>query len=215
MTMPGTEQPRRTALLRVAAITWVLLISMGVVIDHVTLAKLADQAEASTVSTRVTTLEQRLAELAQESDQARKQPAALPQTRYDADRQAFERRLEALEQSLDQRPAGAALQSLQARIEQLEARLTARPAPRATTERGVTPAAPPKPVEPTFRVVGAELRAGERFLSILRTERGALTQVRLLRPGEEEGGWRLTAMESDVAVFQHGTETRRLPVPAR
>ena len=28
-------------------------------------------------------------------------------------------------------------------------------------------------------------------------------------------GWRLTAIEGDVAVLRHGTETRRLPVPAR
>src|SRR5690606_11411514 len=120
---------RRTTLLRVAAITWVLLISMGVVINHVTLAKLAEQTEASPVSTQVAALEQRLAELAQESEQARKQPAALPQTRYDADRQAFDRRLAALELSLDQRPSDATLQSLQTRVEQLEARLKTRATP--------------------------------------------------------------------------------------
>ena len=47
MTMPGSAQPQRAAMLRVAAITWVLLISMGVVVNHVALTKLADQAETT------------------------------------------------------------------------------------------------------------------------------------------------------------------------
>ena len=215
MTMPGSAQPQRAAMLRVAAITWVLLISMGVVVNHVALTKLADQAETTTVRTQVAALEQHLAELAQDSEQARKQSAAVPQARYDTDRQAFDRRLAALEQSLGERMAADALQPLQTRIEQLEARLTTRAAPRAAAPRSTAPDAPPKPVEPAFRITGAELRAGERFLSILSAEGGGLAQVRLLRPGEEADGWRLTAIEGDVAVLRHGTETRRLPVPAR
>ena len=31
----------------------------------------------------------------------------------------------------------------------------------------------------------------------------------------EEGGWRLTTIDGDTAVFQLGTEIRRLTVPAR
>ncbi len=81
--------------------------------------------------------------------------------------------------------AADALQPLQTRIEQLEARLTTRAAPRAAAPRSTAPDAPPKPVEPAFRITGAELRAGERFLSILSAEGGGLAQVRLLRPGEE------------------------------
>lgn len=214
-TMPGTAQPRRATLLRVAAVTWVLLISAGVVINHVALTKLADQDEASTVSTRIAGLEHRLAEFSQDTEQERRRPAALPQSRYDADREAFDRRLSALEQSLGEPAAADALQPLQARIEQLEARIVARAAPRAPVARSVVPAAPPKPAEPPFRVAGVELRAGERFLSILPVEGDALGQVRLLRPGEEEAGWLLTAVEGDSAVFQHGTDTRRLTVPRR
>lgn len=208
-TMPGTAQPRRGTLLRVAAVTWVLLISAGVVINHVALTKLADQDEASAVSTRIAGLEHRLAELSQDTEQVRTQPAALPQSRYDADREAFDRRLSALEQTLGEPAAADALQPLQARIEQLEARIAARAAPRAPVARSVAPAEPP------FRVAGVELRAGERFLSILPVEGDALGQVRLLRPGEEEAGWRLTAIEGDIAVFQHGTDNRRLTVPRR
>ncbi|MFT3803472.1 MAG: hypothetical protein QM766_19945 [Burkholderiaceae bacterium] len=214
-TMPGTTDPRRATLLRVAALTWVLLISTGAVVNHVTLTKLADEAEASTVDTQVAALEQRLAELSQDSEHARTRPATVSQARYNVDRQAIDRRLSALEHSLDERPADATLQAVQARLQRLEARLTARSAPRPTTAPTTASTTPPKPVEPPFRVMGAELRADERFLSILPAERSGLNQTRLLRPGEEEAGWRLTAIEGDIAVFEHGTETRRLAVPAR
>jgi hypothetical protein len=62
-------------------------------------------------------------------------------------------------------------------------------------------------------VIGAELRAGERFLAILPSASSALTQVRLLRPGETEAGWHLESIEGSSALFRHGDDTRRLPVP--
>ena len=64
-------------------------------------------------------------------------------------------------------------------------------------------------------MIGVELRAGERFLSILPTDAAALAQARLLRAGETEAGWRLEVMEDGAAVFRHGDEVRRLTVPER
>ncbi|MCY1463692.1 hypothetical protein D9M71_816240 [compost metagenome] len=64
-------------------------------------------------------------------------------------------------------------------------------------------------------MIGAELRAGEPFLSILPAAADALAQVRLLRPGETEAGWHLEAIETNTAVFRHGADSRRLPIPAR
>jgi len=64
-------------------------------------------------------------------------------------------------------------------------------------------------------VIGAERRAGERFLSILSAASNTLSQVRLLRPGEAEAGWHLETIEGSAAVFRHGDDTRRLPIPAQ
>ena len=94
---------------------------------------------------------------------------------------------------------------------------------RLSTPRPVPPAQPrplaapskPKVVETQFRVIAAELRAGERFLSILPAASSALSQVRLLRPGEAEAGWHLETIEGNTAVFRHGDDIRRLPVPAQ
>jgi len=215
MTTSHSERSHRTTLLRVAAATWLLLISAAVVIDHVSLTTQAEEAEDAMPGMPVTLLEARLAELAREIEQQRQGPAALPLGRYESERVALDQRLEALEQAVDDRPT-IDLQSLQTRIDRLEVRLaTVRSAPTAASRPPVRAPARPRPIEPSFRVIGVELRAGERFLSILPTDAAALAQARLLRAGETEAGWRLEVMEDGAAVFRHGDEVRRLTVPER
>lgn len=215
MTTSQTERSHRTTLLRVAAATWLLLISAVVVIDHVILSTRADRTEDAVPAMQLSELEAQLAELAREIEQQRQEPAALPLGRYESERVALDQRLEALEQAVDDRPT-VDLQSLQTRIDRLEVRLaTVRSAPTAASRPPVRAPARPRPIEPSFRVIGVELRAGERFLSILPADAAALAQARLLRAGETETGWRLEVIEDGGAVFRHGDEVRRLTVPAR
>lgn len=215
MTTAQTERSHRTTLLRVAAATWLLLISAVVVIDHVILSTRADRTEDAVPATQLSELEAQLAELAREIEQQRQEPAALPLGRYESERVALDQRLAALEQAVDDRPT-IDLQSLQTRIDRLEVRLaTVRSAPTAASRPPVRAPARPRHVEPSFRVIGVELRAGERFLSILPADAAALAQARLLRAGETEAGWRLEVMEDGAAVFRHGDEVRRLTVPER
>jgi outer membrane murein-binding lipoprotein Lpp len=215
MTTSQTERSHRTTLLRVAAATWLLLISAVVVSDHVILSTRADRTEDAVPAMQLSELEAQLAELAREIEQQRQGPAALPLGRYESERVALDQRLEALEQAVDDRPT-IDLQSLQTRIDRLEVRLaTVRSAPTAASRPPVRAPARPRHVEPSFRVIGVELRAGERFLSILPADAAALAQARLLRAGETEAGWRLEVMEDGAAVFRHGDEVRRLTVPER
>lgn len=215
-TMPGSGQHRHGTLLRAATITWLLLISAAVVINHVALSGLAAQVETSAPGLQVAVLEKRLAELVQQVEQAQQQPDALPQARYEVEHQALEQRLNAIEQALGSRPTADNLLPLQARIEQLEMQLNApRPAPPASSRPRAAAPAKPKAIEPPFRVIGAELRAGERFLSILPSTSNALSQVRLLRPGESEAGWHLETIDGRTAMFRHGGDIHRLPVPAQ
>ncbi len=215
ITTAHTERSHRTTVLRVAAATWLLLISAVVVIDHVILSTRADRTEDAVPATQLSELEAQLAELAREIEQQRQEPAALPLGRYESERVALDQRLEALEQAVDDRPT-IDLQSLQTRIDRLEVRLaTVRSAPTAASRPPVRAPARPRHVEPSFRVIGVELRAGERFLSILPADAAALAQARLLRAGETEAGWRLEVMEDGGAVFRHGDEVRRLTVPER
>ena len=215
MTASHTERSHRITLLRVAAVTWLLLISAVVVIDHVILSTRADRTEDAVPATQLSELEAQLAELAREIEQQRQEPAALPLGRYESERVALDQRLAALEQALNDRPT-VDLEPLQTRIDRLEVRLAnVRSAPTAASRPPVRAPARPRPIEPSFRVIGVELRAGERFLSILPTDAAALGQARLLRAGETETGWRLEVMEDGAAVFRHGDEVRRLTVPER
>ena len=215
MTTSQTERSHRTTLLRVAAATWLLLISAVVVIDHVILSTRADRTEDAVPAMQLSELEAQLAELAREIEQQRQEPAALPLGRYESERVALDQRLEALEQALNDRPT-VDLEPLQTRIDRLEVRLAnVRSAPTAASRPPVRAPARPRPVEPSFRVIGVELRAGERFLSILPADAATLAQARLLRAGETEAGWRFEVMEDGAAVFRHGDEVRRLTVPAR
>ena len=215
MTTAQTERSHRTTLLRVAGATWLLLISAVVVIDHVILSTRADRTEDAVPATQLSELEAQLAELAREIEQQRQGPAALRWERYESERVALDQRLAALEQALNDRPT-VDLEPLQTRIDRLEVRLAnVRSAPTAASRPPVRAPARPRPIEPSFRVIGVELRAGERFLSILPTDAAALAQARLLRAGETETGWRLEVIEDGGAVFRHGDEVRRLTVPAR
>ena len=215
MTTSHTERSHRTTLLRVAAVTWLLLISVAVVIHQVILTTWIEEAQDAVPGIQVTVLEARLAELARELEQQRQGPAALRWERYESERVALDQRLAALEQALNDRPT-VDLEPLQTRIDRLEVRLAnVRSAPTAASRPPVRAPARPRPIEPSFRVIGVELRAGERFLSILPTDAAALAQARLLRAGETETGWRLEVIEDGGAVFRHGDEVRRLTVPAR
>ena len=215
MTTSQPERSHRTTLLRVAAATWLLLISAVVVIDHVILSTRADRTEDAVPAMQLSELEAQLAELAREIEQQRQGPAALRWERYESERVALDQRLAALEQALNDRPT-VDLEPLQTRIDRLEVRLAnVRSAPTAASRPPVRAPARPRPIEPSFRVIGVELRAGERFLSILPTDAAALAQARLLRAGETETGWRLEVIEDGGAVFRHGDEVRRLTVPER
>ena len=215
-TMPGSQSRPYGTLMRVAAVIWLLLISAAAAINHVALSGLATQVETSAPSLQVAVLEKRLAELIQQVEHAPQQPIALPQARYEAERQTLEQRLSVIEGALGNQPTADILLPLQARLEQLEMRLSApRPSPPTPPRANAAAPAKPKAIEPPFRVIGTELRAGEPFLSILPAAANALAQVRLLRPGETEAGWQLQAIERNTAVFRHGNDSRRLPIPER
>ena len=82
--------------------------------------------------------------------------------------------------------------------------------------RPAKPAAAPKPApEPfPFRVIGAELRAGQRAVSIApATEPLATGQIQVLLPGDRAGRWQLQSIDGNTAVFQAGGQTRRLAIP--
>jgi len=64
-----------------------------------------------------------------------------------------------------------------------------------------------------FRVLGAELRGGERFLSVTPIPAGSLATTRLLREGDAFGDWWLHSIDAHVAVFRVNGLRVRVAVP--
>ncbi len=210
---PETLPPARITLLRVATVTWLMLISGAVIINHVTLSKVVDLSAQKASNTQVTALDEQVRKLiAWVEEQDQQQSIALPVARYESDRQSLDQRLIVIEQMLDQKLAAQDLDELQRRIELLETRpAIVQPAPKGAARPRTPP--PPKPVEPPFQVIGIERRGDERFLSLLPIGSTALSQALLVRPGETQADWQLKTIEGNNAVFQKGSQIHRLVIP--
>lgn len=130
-------------------------------------------------------------------------------------RQAMEDRIALVEQALDGFAFTEDVQALRSEFEQVMARHERARAPVPAQPRSTRPTATtPVPPSLPFRVVGAELRAGQRSVSVAPAA-GDLTteQIQVLLQGDAVGPWRLQAIEPDTAVFQSDGQTRRLAIP--
>ena len=107
------------------------------------------------------------------------------------------------------------LQALRAEIEQIKTRQTAARAATPTQPRTSSkPAAKPEPPPLPFRIVGAELRAGQLSVSVVPSSGNSTPdQLQVLLPGDAVGPWRLQAIDGSAAVFQAGDQTRRVAIP--
>ncbi|MGK9020813.1 hypothetical protein ACRS9I_28475, partial [Pseudomonas aeruginosa] len=127
----------------------------------------------------------------------------------------LEARAAQVEKALSAYAAADDLQTLRTEVEQMKARQTAsRAVPPAQPRTPSKPAAKPEPPPLPFRVVGAELRAGQRSVSVAPTVGDfSPDQLQVLLPGDAVGPWRLQAIEGNAAVFQAGDQTRRVAIP--
>ena len=209
----SSERTSHTRWLKIATAFWLLLISAVALINSVGLSRLAEQTQRSAQDAQVKALGLRVAELERQVDADERRPAPISQAEFVAARQALDERMTRLEEADEARALAVDLQTLQARVNGIETRLektwqvTSAARPRAPV------ATKPKVPEPPFRVLGVELRGGERFLSITSTAAVSLAGARLLREGDAEGGWQLQSIEAQAGVFQVNGQTQRVAVP--
>lgn len=211
--MNNAPQPsqRSTAVVVVQSLLWLWLIGLSafVALNHQAMVGLADQER---VDSGLQRLEAQVAGLTETMQQ---RPAAATAAGLQDTRQALEARIAQIEQALGDHASNDDLQALRAEVEQVKARqATVRAAVPAQPRPPSKAAAKPEPPPPPFRVVGAELRAGQRSLSVApATGEFAADQVQVLLPGDAVGPWRLQAVEGNTAIFQVGEQTRRLAIP--
>ncbi|MEX5685342.1 hypothetical protein [Pseudomonas silesiensis] len=209
-------QAGRTRWLKITTAFWLLLISAVAIINSVGLSRLIEQAQASAHDGQVKALTARVADLEQEVDAVSRQPRPISQTDFDLARQALEQRLLHVEQARNDADHTSELQAVLVRLEEAENRLgkanqLVSPAP--DVRRHVPIVHQPKAEEPPFRLIGVELRGGERFLSVTSMVSSTLADIRLLRLGDIEGGWQLESIDVHDAVFRVNGQIRRVAVP--
>ncbi|PLC52894.1 hypothetical protein CR155_15945 [Pollutimonas nitritireducens] len=201
--------------LQVLLWVWLVVLSVLVGTGYRAMAGLAQQARVDSGLRQIQVLEARMAELVESVQMLEAQPepatvAALHQTR-----QHLEARLTRMEQTLADHSVAEELQALRTEVEQMKTR--SQPAlivPPPPTKPATPVAAVAKPSPFPFRVVGSEMRAGQRSVSVAPVK-GDLTadKIQVVLPGEAVGQWRLHAIEGNTAVFQNGKQTRRLVIP--
>ena len=211
--MNPTQSLRRpTFTVVVQSLLWLWLIGLSVFALRGHQA-INDQADQQRLDTRLQRLEAQVAGLAATMQQ---QPAAATAAGLQDTRQALEARIAQIEQTMGGHATADDVLALRKEVEQIRARQTT---PRATTPaQRRSPSQPvtakPEPPPLPFRIVGAELRAGQRSLSVAPSSADFTPdQLQVLLPGDAIGSWRLQAVEGSTAVFQTGDQTRRVAIP--
>ncbi len=214
--MNASQSSRRpTAAVVMQSLLWLWLFGLSVllVLGYQTMSGLADQ---DLLDTRLQRLEAQVASLTETTQALQQRPAAVTATGLQDVRQALEARIVQFAQALSGRATADDLQALRAEVAQMKVRQTAARA--AVPAQPRTPSKPatakPEPPPLPFRVVGAELRAGHRSVSVAPSA-GDFTpdQLQVLLPGDAVGPWRLLSIDGNAAVFQADGQVRRLAIP--
>ena len=215
--MIATNQPARPRLplTRSIAIAWLALLTTVVIADHFR-SKPRTHDESSGVShAELATLQQSLSSQGEALETLRRHPALVTQSSFLDAQQKLEVRLTRIEQALEDSAPKTDVGSLQEHLSAIETRVAqlskplrrpsaAPPSPGPTTQEALTP---------PFLILGAELRGGEHFLSLLPTGTQTIKGVHLLRPGESEGEWLLEALDTNTAVFHVRDRIQRIQLP--
>ena len=213
--MNAAQSPRRpiTAVV-LQSLMWLWLIGLSVFVA-LGYQAVNEQADQERLNFRLQRLEAQAASLAEAIEAIQQRPAVATAADLKDTRELLEARAAQVEDTLSGNAAAESLQALRVEVEQIKARQSA--------QRAAAPAQPRAPSRPTakreppplpFRIVGAELRAGQRSLSVAPSA-GSYTsdQLEVLLPGDAVGPWRLQAIEGNAAVFQAGDQTRRVAIP--
>ncbi|GAB1423738.1 hypothetical protein MASR2M16_09720 [Thauera terpenica] len=213
--MNAAQSPRRpiTAVV-VQSLMWLWLISLSVFVA-LGYQAVNDQTDQNQLDTRLQRLEAQAMGLAETIDAIQQRPAVATAADLKDTRELLEARAAQVEKALSGYAAAEDLQALRTEVEQIKTRQTvARAAASAQPRVPTRPTAKPEPPPLPFRIVGAELRAGQRSLSVA-PNNGDFTpdQLQVLLPGDAVGPWRLQAVEGNTAVFQAGDQTRRMAIP--
>ncbi|VFR57171.1 Methyl-accepting chemotaxis protein [plant metagenome] len=212
--VPHASRSTATLVLQLLLWAWLIALSVATVISFRVAGDLAGRQQLDAAQAQVKQLDTRVAELAEAIEALQAMPEAATAAALHGIRQSLDARLGQIEQALSERATTDALTAVRSELDLVKARQAARSSATAQL-RSTRPAAADAQEEPIpFQVIGAELRAGQRSLSVAPAGVGwSPAQIQVVLPGETVGQWRLDAIDGKTAVFRLGEQTRRLAIP--
>ena len=217
--VPGTPRSRAAAVFHIVLCTWLIGLSVLLFVSLRMTGSLAQQDQLDLAQRQQQLLETRLTALAENLQALQALPQAATVTVLQSTRESLEARLAAVEQAVSSLATADDVAALRTAVEQIKARQAAARTSTKALPRTARPAVTAPKAEPLpFRVIGAELRAGQRSILVAplaSSISGPLSadQLQPVLPGESVGAWRLEAIEGQTAVFRSGEQTRRLAIP--
>lgn len=213
-TISGTKPSRAPSLVHILLWAWLVGLTALVFVAFQVTGDLAGQSQLDKSLQRLQSLEARVAEIADANRVLQGRPPSATAAALQDVRQALDARADQLEQALTARAATEDVVALRAELAQLKARQSTARSSAVSKPRPAQPAAKASEPPILFRVIGSELRAGQRSVSIATTS-GELSgaQIQVLLPGDTVGVWRLEEIDRATAVFRAGEQTRRLAIP--
>ncbi len=208
---------RSASFVQFLMLLWLLVLSVAAILGQRWMSELARQEQVETGLRQLHGLETRVTSLGNSLQLLQVKPETATTAALEETRHRLSARLTQLEQTLTERVGVEQLDALRIEIAQLKARpATVHPAAPVQARPKTKPAVATHPREEPFpfQVLGIELRAGQRALSIAPAA-GKLTtdQIQVLLPGEALGPWVLETLDGNTAVFSTGKQTRRLAIP--
>ncbi|MBN3043695.1 hypothetical protein H4F47_12310 [Pectobacterium brasiliense] len=208
---------KRTA----AAVSWFLIyawlsvLTVFIGLSYRAIAELAERKQVDARMQQIHVLEESVTELADSMQALEARPVPASTTALQGMQQNLETRIAQIEQKQENQASTQAVQTLRDELERLKSQqAVARPSP-PTTHRTASPTATtPRKILFPFRILGLELRAGQRMVSLAPAS-GKLSsnQIQLVSLGETVDQWRLDAIEGNTAIFSRAGQTRRLAIP--
>lgn len=194
---------------------WLSVLTVFIGLSYRTIAELAERKQVDASMQQIRVLEESVTELADSMQVLQTHTLPASATALRELQQNLENRLAQIEQKQANQASTQAVQTLRDELERLKSQQdVARSSPPTTHSTASPTATAPRKMPFHFRILGLELRAGQRMVSLAPAS-GKLSsnQIQLVSLGETVDQWRLDAIEGDTAIFSRAGQTRRLAIP--
>jgi len=214
--MSTAEPARRPALTRVIAFAWLAILTVLAALDYIVVRDALHDPQRSADREAIAATRHELNGIASRLESfAAQNPGS--QATLASSQQGIEQRLTQLSREITARVPAEDFQSLRDRVQAVEKQaMTARrsvPRPPSTNTTVAAPVQKLPLLQPPFSIIGIELRGSQRFLSIAPFGATAIGELRMLRPGDSESGWRLDALGDKTAQFTVDGVHHQLTLP--